>query len=60
MPKRILPIVISPMRCRRGVTSAEYALMAAGLVALVAVCGQMVAAWFIPTLAAVSGAVGGG
>jgi len=34
--------------------------MAVGLIALVATCGVMVAAWFGPTLSAVTGAVTGG
>lgn len=45
------------LRSERGVSAAEYAVMAVGLVALVAVCGSMVAAWFVPTLAAVTVAV---
>lgn len=60
MPTRNLLVALRILQSERGVTAAEYAVMAVGLVALVAVCGQMVAAWFIPTLAAVSGVVGGG
>lgn len=46
------------LRSERGVAAAEYAVMAVGLVGLVAVCGVMIATWFYPTLARVTGAIG--
>lgn len=60
MPQFFLPRVVRALRCRRGVSASEYAVMGLGLIALIAVCGQMIAAAFGPMLTAVTGVIVGG
>lgn len=60
MPRFNLPGILGALRSRRGVTASEYAVMGLGLIALIAVCGQMIAAAFTPMLTAVTGVIVGG
>lgn len=45
------------LRSGRGVTASEYALLAVGLIGIVAICAQLIATAFGPMIVAVAGAI---
>ena len=56
----VIPLAFLALRSEEGVTSAEYAVMALGIVSMVAVAAQAVGAWLVPKLALVTATVIGG
>lgn len=53
----VAPVVLRSLGSRQGVAASEYAVLAVGLVALIAAGASLVASWVGPLLGRITGAV---